>query len=95
MSCRELDRLLAAGRQGDFESHRASCPSCGELAREMERFAEALGGLSRPSPRRALYESLYAIPRQTVSCEAAPELLARAAENEISVADAARLKSHL
>ena len=93
--CRELDRLLAGGRQNDFESHRASCTSCGELAREMERFAETVTGLSRPSPGPTLYESLYAIPRQTVACERAPELLARAAENDISASDAARLKSHL
>jgi hypothetical protein len=94
-ACRELERLLTAGREADFALHRASCPTCGAIAREMESFAATVAGLRRPSAGPALRESLYAIPRQTVSCEAAPELLAQTAENEISTADAARLQNHL
>jgi hypothetical protein len=94
MSCRGLDRLLAGGREAEFTAHRATCDSCGELAREMEQFAQNLEGLRPPAPSRTLYASLYEIPRKTVSCEAAEELLARAAENEIAPADAARLHSH-
>jgi hypothetical protein len=95
MSCRDLERLLAGGREADFEAHRASCPSCGEIGREMERFAQALAGLRPPAASRALFASLYEIPRRTVSCEGAEALLALAAENEIATADAARLQNHL
>ncbi|MGH9367302.1 MAG: zf-HC2 domain-containing protein [Thermoanaerobaculia bacterium] len=93
--CRELEKLVAGGREAEFAAHRAFCPSCGEIGAEMERFAEAVAGLRAPSPGRALLESLYAIPRQTVSCEAAAELLAQGADGEVPPADAARLQNHL
>jgi hypothetical protein len=94
-ACRDLDRLLAAGREADFAAHRASCATCGALAREMERNAETAGRLRAPVPSRELLRSLYAIPSQTVSCEAAPDLLAQAAESELAASDQARLTSHL
>jgi hypothetical protein len=93
--CRELEKLVAGGREADFASHRAGCASCSAIGAEMERFAEAVAGLQPPAPSRALFESLYAIPRQTVSCEGAETLLAVAAEGEILGADAKRLESHL
>lgn len=95
MSCRERDRLLAGGREAEFLAHRASCTDCGELVQEMERFAETAAGLRPPSPGPALFESLYAIPRHTVSCEGAAKLMAQAAESEIAAADVERLRSHL
>jgi hypothetical protein len=93
--CRELEKLVAGGREADFAAHHASCTACAEIAREMERFAETVAGLRRPAPSAALKESLYAISRQTVSCEGAEELLARTTESSIASADAARLQSHL
>jgi hypothetical protein len=95
MSCGSLERLLAEGRERDFAEHRASCASCAKIGLEMERFAETLEGLQKPAPGRALFESLYAIPRRTVSCEGAETLLGQAAENEVSPGDAARLQNHL
>ena len=93
--CQELSRLVAGGREADFRAHRDACAECEALAREMDSFAEVAGGLRRPSPPPALFSALYAIPRQTVSCEGAEELLARRVENEIEAADDARLESHL
>lgn len=94
-TCRELEKLLAAGREADFALHRASCAACGAIAGEMEAFAATVAALRRPLAGPALFETLYAIPRQTASCETAPELLAQTAENEISASDAARLENHL
>jgi len=95
MSCRDLEALLARGREADFAAHRESCATCGEIGREMDLFAQTLGTLRRPSPSGELLRSLYAISRQTVSCVGAEELLARAAEGEIGVADQARLQNHM
>ncbi len=93
--CRELERLLAAGRESDFAAHRASCAACAEIAREMERFAETAAGLRWPTPSGSLKQSLYAIPTKTVPCEGAAELLARAAETELAPSEATRLEGHL
>jgi len=94
-ACRELERLLAAGRESDFVAHRGACATCGAIGREMELFAETVAALRTPAPGAALLRSLYAIPARTVSCELAPELLARAAENDLDARDTARLNGHL
>ena len=93
--CSELARLVAAGREADFRSHEVSCASCGPVAREMETFASVAAALRPPAPTRSLYEALYAIPRVTVSCDGAAELLARLAEEPLPASDAERLESHL
>jgi hypothetical protein len=93
--CRELERLLAAGRESDFATHRDSCASCAEIAREIERFADTAAGLRLPAPSGSLKLSLYAIPSRTVSCEGAAELLARTAEGDLAPSDATRLEGHL
>jgi hypothetical protein len=93
--CRDLEKLVAGGREADFASHRAGCAACAAIGAEMDRFAEAIAGLRPPVPSPVLLESLYAIPRRTVSCEGAEALLAVAAEGEVSAADTKRLESHL
>ena len=93
--CSELTRLVGAGREADFRSHQASCASCAAVAREMESFASVASALRPLEPPRELFEALYAIPRRTVSCDGAAELLARLAEEPLPVSDAERLESHL
>jgi putative zinc finger protein len=93
--CRDFARLIAAGRADEFETHRASCRSCAEIAREMETTADAVASLRAPAMSRALSEALYAIPQRTVHCEAAADLLARAADDAIAPAEARRLEFHL
>ncbi len=95
MSCREMERLVAAGRETEFASHRATCATCGELGREMDLFAETTAALRAPAAPRALFESLYAIPTWTVSCDGAEDLLARAVDAPLPAADLGRLESHL
>jgi hypothetical protein len=95
MSCREMERLVAAGRETEFAAHRATCAVCGALGREMDRFAETVATLRPPAAPRALFESLYAIPTWTVSCDGAEELLARAVDGPLPSADRGRLESHL
>jgi len=93
--CRDLARLLDAGRENDFAAHQASCRSCGEIAREIEKTSSAVAGLKPPAMSPSLTAALYAIPRQTVRCEAAAGLLARAADDGIEPSDARRLEFHL
>lgn len=95
MSCGDLERLAAAGRESEFAAHRATCASCSAIGREMDSFAETVAGLRAPAAPRALFESLYAIPTWTVGCDGAADLLARAAEADLPAADRGRLDSHL
>ncbi len=93
--CRELPGILEGGREADFAAHQASCESCREIAREIEATTSAVAALRPPAMGPALTQALYAIPTQTVHCEAAGELLARAAEDAIAPAEARRLEFHL
>jgi hypothetical protein len=94
-ACREFARLVGGGHEADFAAHQAACRTCGPIAREMETTASFVAALSPPAISRAFAESLYAIPRQTVHCEAAGELLARAADDAIEPGEARRLEFHL
>ncbi len=93
--CREFARLVAGGYEADFAAHQASCRTCGPIAREMETTAFVVAALRPPALPRSLAESLYAISRQTVHCEAAGELLARAGDDAVEPAEARRLEFHL
>lgn len=96
MSCRELERLFIAGApESAYAAHGATCLGCAALARDLDRAAGMIEGLT-PAPWSAgLRQALYDIPRFTVSCESAGPLLAAAMEEEIEPADRVRLEGHL
>lgn len=93
--CREIDRLIAGGREAEFDAHRAACASCAALDKEIRAFVETAALLTEPPLPRTLRDSLHAIPAMTVSCAGAENLLALAVENELAAGDRARLDSHL
>jgi hypothetical protein len=96
MTCREIERLYLEGAPSAArEAHRASCSACERLAADVDAAAALTAGLAPPGWSGSLREALLDIPRRTVSCSQAPELMALAAEGELSSADQARLASHL
>jgi hypothetical protein len=96
MSCRELERLFAAGASdAELAAHRRGCAECERAARDVEETAALTSALVSPAWSPALRRSLLDIPRTTVSCEGAEPLIAALLEGEISAADEGRLKSHL
>jgi len=98
MSCRELERLFAAGAsESELAAHRRGCAECDRAARDAEESASLTAALAPPAWTPALRRSLLDIPRTTVSCEGAEPLIAALVEggDEIGPADEARLKSHL
>ncbi len=96
MSCRELETLFISGAPGaEREAHARSCLECRRLSRDIEEAAALAAALKAPAWSPLLRESLLAIPRQTVSCEAADALSASALEGEIAPADEKRFRSHL
>jgi len=97
MSCRELERLFLSGvSQGEAPAaaHRASCPTCEALGKEMDSLTSFSEALARPQARPALREALLAIPRETVSCEGADRLIALSVEEEMPAGDRIRLENH-
>jgi len=95
MSCREKDALISGGREEAFDAHRPGCAECDLLGRDMDNVGVLARSLAAPALPGALRASLLTIPRETVSCEGADALLARALEGEIEPAEEARWKSHL
>lgn len=96
MTCHELERLsLEEAPVGTQKAHRASCPDCERLGADVDAALELSSGMTAPPLTASLREALYAIPRMTVACSRAPELMALAAEVELSPEDAARLRTHL
>ena len=94
-ACREVDRLIAAGREPEFDAHVEGCAYCAEVHREMGRLAETAAALGAPPLSSSVRSALYEIPTWTVSCEGAAELLAASADDGIADADRSRLSSHL
>jgi hypothetical protein len=98
MSCRELERLFAAGASAqELDAHRRGCAECERVARDVEETASLTAALVPPAWSPMLRRSLLDIPKTTVSCEGAEPLIAGLleGEGEISVADESRLRNHL
>ncbi|MCA1583157.1 MAG: hypothetical protein LC796_17580 [Acidobacteria bacterium] len=98
MSCREIERLLAAeAPQAERESHRASCADCEILGRDLATAESLVSGLQAPAWSPELREALLRIPALTVSCEGAELLIAASLEpGEESVpTDRSRLQFHV
>ena len=95
MTCNRLDALLSGGREAEFETHRATCPACDRLGRELSRNRETFAALVPPAWSPSLREALLAVPTRTVSCEGAETLLARAVEETLPAGEKTRLESHL
>jgi hypothetical protein len=95
MSCRESHGFVAGGREAEFSAHRAACPDCDALGKRMDDVVSLAQGLRAPALPVTLRKSLLAVSRQTVSCEDADMLLARALEAEIAPADETRWRFHL
>jgi len=95
MSCREGNGLVAGGRETEFATHRAECSDCDALGKRMDDLESLTRELALPPTAAAFREKLLAIPKQTVSCEAADMLLAQVLEAEIAPADETRRKFHL
>ena len=96
MSCRELERLFAAGSpESELAAHRRGCAECERVARDVEQTASLVSALAPPAFSPILRRALLDIPRTTVSCEGAEPLMAALLEGEIEPADEARLKNHL
>jgi hypothetical protein len=96
MTCNELERLSAAGAsESELAAHRSVCSSCEALGAELDRISTLVSSLRSPVASPALRESLLSIPRKTVSCEGAADLIAASLENELPAADQARLGFHL
>jgi predicted anti-sigma-YlaC factor YlaD len=96
MSCDFLERHFTAGDPpGAIEEHRASCPECAALTRDLVRLAAIESGLGRPDPAAALVARWRAIPGRTVDCDTASELAALAMEGPLPERDRARRQGHL
>ena len=96
MSCRELERLFSAGApETDVAAHRRACAECDSVGKAMDGVLDLTAPLRAPEWSPALRNRLIDIPRQTVSCEGAEPLLARAVEEELAGEDQKRLQSHL
>jgi hypothetical protein len=96
MNCRELERLFVAGApEIEAAAHRRTCGECARLGADLDRGTAYATGLKPPAWSPTLRQSLLAIPRQTVACDAADEMLAALLEGELPDADEARLRAHL
>jgi hypothetical protein len=96
MSCRELERLFAAGAtESDLAAHRRGCAECESVARDVAETASLTSALVPPAWSPSLRRSLLDVPRMTVSHEGAEELIAGLLEGEITSSDEARLRNHL
>ncbi|HEX4441909.1 MAG TPA: hypothetical protein VH854_17680 [Thermoanaerobaculia bacterium] len=96
MSCRELERLFAAGApDSEIAAHRHGCAECERVARDVEETASLTASLAPPVWSPILRRTLLEIPRMTVSCEGAEPLIASLLEGEIADSDESRLRNHL
>ncbi len=96
MSCGELERLFLAGASPEAaRRHASGCATCRVVGADLEAAAGMVAGLTGPPLPASLRTALLEIPRTTVSCEGAEQLLPLAMENEISDADERRLSNHL
>ena len=96
MTCSELERLSVAGAsEAELTAHRAVCASCEALGVELDKVSALIASLRSPQARPELRESLLSIPRKTVSCEGADELIAAALDGALPAPDRARLDFHV
>jgi putative zinc finger protein len=96
MSCRELERLyVEEAPAADLATHRAACPACEQVAKDVEMAMGLSAGLVAPRWTAALRDALLDIPRQTVSCSQAPDLMALSLDDALDPAQAQRLAAHL
>jgi Putative zinc-finger len=96
VSCHELERLFLAGASPEeARRHANDCRTCRSLAADVDATEAMVAGLVAPAVPSSLRNALYDIPRQTVSCEGADQLLPVAMENELSDDEERRLSSHL
>lgn len=96
MSCGELERLFLAGAPPDAtHRHAAGCATCRSLGADVNAAETMVAGLTAPPLPASLRSALLDIPRTTVSCEGAAELLPVAMENELSDDEKRRLSNHL
>lgn len=98
MTCRELERLAAAGAGAEeLRAHRASCAACERVGADIEETESLTSALRAPAWSPALRQALLTIPKRTVSCEQAASLIAAAVEPEPALApsDRSRLEFHL
>lgn len=99
MSCRELERLLAAAVSAEeIAAHRAGCRTCAREASDIDETERLTAALTPPVWSASLREALLTIPATTVSCEDAAAFIAVAVDSdpgELSRADRSRLDFHL
>ncbi|MEP7131716.1 MAG: hypothetical protein ABI914_01040 [Acidobacteriota bacterium] len=98
MTCREIERLLAAeAPEAERRAHRAVCQDCEILARDLATAESLVSGLQAPAWPPRLREALLKIPALTVSCEGAEMLIASSLEpgEEPAPAEQARLTFHM
>jgi hypothetical protein len=96
MSCRELERLFAAGAsEAELAAHRRGCAECERAARDVEETGALTAALAPPAWSPMLRRALLDIPKMTVSCEGAEPLIAALLEGEIADSDEARLRNHM
>jgi hypothetical protein len=103
VTCRELERLLAAGATETSEEvvrHRAGCGACARATADIEETARLTSDLTPPAMSASLRKALLAIPSMTVSCEGAASLIAasvgpEAAESPLAPSDRSRLDYHV
>ena len=96
MTCSELERLSVAGApEAELSAHLAACASCAALGKDLETVGALVASLRSPAMAPELRESLFAIPRMTVSCEGADGLIAAALNGELPATDRTRLEFHV
>ncbi len=98
MTCREIERLLAAeAPEADRRAHRAACHDCEIIGRDLATAESLVSGLQIPAWSPQLRAALLRIPALTVSCEGAEILIAASLEpgEEPAAEDRARLDFHM
>ncbi len=96
MSCDFLERHFTAGEPpATVEEHRASCPDCAALSRDLVRLAAIASRVGRPEPPPALVSRWMGIPRRTVDCDTSSELAALAMDGPLPEPDRVRWQGHL
>ncbi|MEP6801963.1 MAG: hypothetical protein ABJC07_08505 [Acidobacteriota bacterium] len=96
MTCREIERLLAAeAPEAERDAHRAACHDCETLARDLATAGSLVSGLQIPVWSAQLRAALLRVPTLTVSCEGAALLIASSLGDEPAAADRARLDFHM
>jgi Putative zinc-finger len=96
VSCRELERLFLEGASPEeARRHAMECTTCRGLGEDVDAAQGMVTGLVAPAMPVSLRTALLEIPRNTVTCEMAENLLPAAIEDELSDDEQRRLSSHL